>query len=125
MSRFSSLFYSFYEKNSYLSSLRADGPSFKLIMSRGFHTGLPTCMRKKERRRKKLTNRIKIKFFCLRIKFRKQFSVLGLNFVVDGEEMEVEKSIEFSVLSLFLSLRLISWQIFFFFILILLGSRKV
>jgi hypothetical protein len=59
MSRFSSLFYSFYEKNSYLSSLRADGPSFKLIMSRGFHTGLPTCLRKKRKKKKKLTNRIK------------------------------------------------------------------
>lgn len=52
-------------KKSYLSSLRADGPSFKLIMSRGFHTGLPTCMRKKERRRKKLTNRIKSSCFLL------------------------------------------------------------
>jgi hypothetical protein len=47
----------------YLSSLRADdGPSFKLIMSRGFHTGLPTVYGKRKKK-KKLTNRIKIKFF--------------------------------------------------------------
>lgn len=50
----------------YLSSLRADdGPSFKLIMSRGFHTGLPTIKkRKKKKKKKKLTNRIKKSGFC-------------------------------------------------------------